>query len=154
MTNIQFADSGDTPFEKLIGHNAQILKQWNSLEETFFQNTGLDSNLLEQIRRTLAFGNGCEYCMVKGGKAEFSNSDLKIAIAISFAELFCKDHRSILKAHFDMLREFFSEKEISELCTFISFINASQKLGKIFNLTEKYQKNAVVKMDQLVLSKD
>jgi len=154
MTTIEFADHGSTPFEKLIGHNIHILKKWNSLEKTFFENTGLDSNLLEQVRRTLAFGNGCEYCMVKGGKAEISTSDLKISVAVGFAELFCKDHHSILKAHFDMLRDFFSEKEISELCTFISFITASQKLGKIFNLTEEYQKDAVVGMDQLALLKD
>ncbi|MDV7696208.1 carboxymuconolactone decarboxylase family protein [Chryseobacterium soli] len=154
MTTIEFANNGNTPFEKLIGHNVQILEKWNSLEENFFENTGLDSNLMEQVRRTLAFGNGCEYCMVKGGRPEFSDSDLKTSVAVSFAELFCKDHRSILKAHFDMFREFFSDKEISELCAFISFINASQKLGKIFNLTEEYQKNPVVRMEQLVLLKE
>ncbi|WP_223559318.1 carboxymuconolactone decarboxylase family protein [Chryseobacterium lathyri] len=154
MTTIEFSDNGNTPFEKLIGHNTEILYHWNRLEETFFKNTSLDSDLLEQIRRTLAFGNGCEYCMVKGGRPDFSQSDLKISVAVSFAELFSKDHRSILKSHFSMLREFFSEKEISELCTFISFISASQKLGKIFNLTEEYQQNAVVRMEQLILFKD
>jgi alkylhydroperoxidase family enzyme len=154
MTTIEFSDHGSTPFEKLIGHNQEILRHWNRLEETFFKNTSLDSDLLEQVRRTLAFGNGCEYCMVKGGRPDFKQSDLKISVAVSFAELFYKDHRSILKNHFSMLREFFSEKEISELCTFISFISASQKLGKIFNLTEEYQKNAVVEMEQLNLCKD
>ncbi|MDP9959943.1 carboxymuconolactone decarboxylase family protein [Chryseobacterium lathyri] len=154
MTTIEFSDHGNTPFEKLIGHNTEILNHWNRLEETFFKNTSLDAHLLEQVRRTLAFGNGCEYCMVKGGRPDFNQSDLKISVAVSFAELFSKDHRSILKNHFSMLREFFSEKEISELCTFISFISASQKLGKIFNLTEEYQKNAVVGMEQLNLFKD
>jgi len=154
MTTIEFSDHGSTPFEKLIGHNPEILHHWNRLEETFFKNTSLDPDLLEQVRRTLAFGNGCEYCMVKGGRPDFNQSDLKISVAVSFAELFYKDHRSILKNHFSMLREFFSEKEISEFCTFISFISASQKLGKIFNLTEEYQKNAVVEMEQLNLYKD
>ena len=149
MTTIEFSNHGNTPFEKLIGHNPEILAKWNNLEEVFFKNTTLDPNLLEQVRRTLAFGNGCEYCMVKGGKADFSQTELKISVAVSFAELFCKDHRSILKDHFSMLREYFSEKEISELCTFVSFISASQKLGKIFNLTEDYQPNAVIKMEHL-----
>ncbi|MGG5207689.1 carboxymuconolactone decarboxylase family protein [Chryseobacterium sp. MIQD13] len=151
MTTIEFSENGNSPFEKLIGHNPEILKNWGCLEETLFKSSGLDPDLLEQVRRTLAFGNGCEYCMVKSGKADFKASDLKISVAASFAELFCKDHRSILKEHFTMLREFFSEKEISELCTFISFINASQKLGKIFNLTEEYQENAVIKMEQLTI---
>jgi len=149
MTTIEFSSHGNTPFEKLIGHNPEILAKWNDLEGVFFKKTALDPNLLEQVRRTLAFGNGCEYCMVKGGKADFSQSELKISVAVSFAELFCKDHRSILRAHFSMLREFFSDKEISELCTFVSFISASQKLGKIFNLTEDYQPNAVIKMEHL-----
>lgn len=149
MTTIAFSGNGNSPFEKLIGHNPDILQNWNNLEESFLKKTSLDSYLLEQIRRTLAFGNGCEYCMVKGGRPDFSTSELKISIAASFAEIFCKDHRSIFKEHFNILREFFSDKEISELCTYISFINASQKLGKIFNLTEDYQLNAVVKMDEL-----
>jgi len=154
MTTIELSDNGNTPFEKLIGHNPEILANWNRLEETFFKSATLDPHLLEQVRRALAFGNGCEYCMVKNGRPDFSQSDLKISVAVSFAELFCTDHRSILKSHFSMLSEFFSEKEVSELCTFISFISASQKLGKIFNLTEEYQKNAVVGMEQLNLFKD
>lgn len=149
MTTIAFSDNGNSPFEKLIGHNLEILHHWNNLEETFFKKTSLDAYLLEQIRRTLAFGSGCEYCMVKGGKPDFTASELKISVAASFAEIFSKDHRSIFKEHFNILRDFFSDKEISELCTYISFINASQKLGKIFNLTEDYQLNAVVKLDEL-----
>jgi alkylhydroperoxidase family enzyme len=146
MTNINFSDNGDTPFEKLIGHNDKIRSAWNQLEEIFWNSTNLDKNLLEQVRRAMAFENGCEYCMVKAGKPEFDNSQLKIATAIGFAELFSKDHQSISQGHFKMLKEFFTEKEISELCTFISFINASQKLGNIFNLTENYQQNAVLKI--------
>lgn len=129
MTNINFSDNGDTPFEKLIGHNDKIRSAWNQLEEIFWNSTNLDKNLLEQVRRAMAFENGCEYCMVKAGKPEFDKSQLKISTAIGFAELFSKGHRSISQEHFKMLKEFFTEKEISELCTFISFINASQKLS-------------------------
>lgn len=149
MTRIKFSDNGESPFEKLIGHNAQILRNWNDLETTFWTTTSLDKNLLEQVRRAMAFENGCEYCMVKAGKPDFDQSQMVISIAIGFAELFCKGHQSISQSHFEMLKEFFSDAEISELCTFISFINASQKLGNIFNLTEDYQENAIVQVKDI-----
>lgn len=149
MTRIKCSENGTTAFEKLIGHNFEILKKWNELDETLWKNSSLDENLLEQIRRTMAFENGCEYCIVKGGKPDFNKSQLKISTASAFAELFCKDHRSISDAHFEMLREYFSDEEISELCVFIAFVNSSQKLGKTFNLTEDLQKNAVKKMSEL-----
>ncbi|WP_100073988.1 carboxymuconolactone decarboxylase family protein [Chryseobacterium camelliae] len=150
MTRIEFSDNGDTAFEKLLGYNEHILDQWNRLEETFWKNTSLDPALLEQVRRAMAFENGCEYCMVKGGKPDFDPARIKISIASGFAELFCKDHRAIGQAHFDTLKEYFSLREISELCTFIAFINASQKLGRTFNLTEDYQLHAVTNMDELM----
>lgn len=149
MARIKFSNNGNTPFEKLIGHNTDFLKKWNDLEETLWKKTLLDQDLLEQVRRTMAFGNGCEYCMVKGGKPDFDESQMKISTAASFAELFCIDHRSISDAHFEMLRKYFSDEEISELCVFISFINASQKLGKTLNLTEDLQAEAVVKLKDI-----
>ncbi|GGG59399.1 carboxymuconolactone decarboxylase family protein [Epilithonimonas arachidiradicis] len=149
MTRIKFSNNGNTPFEKLIGHNADFLKKWNDLEDTLWKKTLLDQDLLEQVRRTMAFGNGCEYCMVKGGKPDFAESQIKISTAASFAELFCIDHRSISDAHFEMLQEYFSDEEISELCVFITFINASQKLGKTLNLTEDLQAEAVVKLKDI-----
>lgn len=149
MTRIKCSENGTTAFEKLIGHNPEILEKWNELDETLWKKSSLEENLLEQIRRTMAFENGCEYCMVKGGKPDFDKSQLKISTATAFAELFCKDHHSISDAHFDLLKEYFSDEEISELCVFIAFINASQKLGKTFNLTEDLQKNAIIKMSEL-----
>ncbi|WP_312900500.1 carboxymuconolactone decarboxylase family protein [Chryseobacterium taichungense] len=149
MTRIKFSSNGNTPFERLIGYNVDFLKKWNDLEETLWKKTLLDPDLLEQVRRTMAFGNGCEYCMVKGGKPDFDESQMKISTAASFAELFCIDHRSISDAHFEMLREYFSDEEISELCVFITFINASQKLGKTMDLTEDLQAEAVVKLKDI-----
>jgi alkylhydroperoxidase family enzyme len=149
MTRIKYSENGTTAFEKLIGHNPEILKKWCELEEVLWKKTSLNENLLEQIRRTMAFENGCEYCMVKGGKPNFDKSQLDISIATAFAELFCKDHHSISEAHFTILKEYFSDEIISEICLFIAFINSSQKLGKIFNLTEDLQKNAVIKISEL-----
>lgn len=142
-TRIELSNTGTTPFEKLIGHNPIVLEKWNELEVSLFNSTSLDKDLLEQVRRTLAFGNGCEYCMVKGGKPQFDVTDQKIQTATAFAELFAIDHKSIQEAHFAFLKEQFSEAEIAELLTFITFITASQKFGKVMNLTEDLQLNKV-----------
>lgn len=143
MTTIPFSTNGNTAFEKLLGHNPAILTHWNLLEETLWTETGPDRNLLEQIRRAMAFENGCRYCMVKAGKPDFDASQLKISVAVSFAELFSKDQTSVLPAHFDLLREYFTDAEISGLCAFIAFVNASQRMGRIFNLSENHQTHAL-----------
>lgn len=148
-TSIQLSNNGTSPFEKLLGHNPAVLEKWNDLENTLFNHTSLDSDLLEQVRRTLALGNACEYCMVKGGKPAFDVNDTRISNATSFAELFAMDHTSIQPAHFSLLREVFTEKEISELCTFITFITASQKFGRIMNLTEDLQANSVTSLAEM-----
>lgn len=149
MTRIELSSNGNSPFEKLIGHNKIILEKWIELENALFQETELDLNILEQIRRTIAFENGCEYCMVKGGKPNYSKEDKKISSACAFAQLFAIDHKSINEKHFEVLREDFTEKQISELCSFVSFITACQKLGNIYNLTEDYQKNGVTTLKKL-----
>lgn len=140
-TRINLSRIGNTPFEKLIGHNPFVLQKWNELETVLFTETSLDSHLLEQVRRTLAVRNGCKYCMVKAGKAQFDPADQRIQAAAAFAELFALDHKSISNGHFYFLKEIFSEPEIAELVSFISFITASQKFGKVMNLTEDLQKN-------------
>lgn len=139
MTRITFSEQGDTPFQKLIGHNQKILTNWTNLENSIFGDSSLEPELLEQVRRTLAFGNHCEYCMVKAGGPNKIKKDQREETATAFAELFALDHRSINDAHFRILKEEFSEKEISELCSFIAFITASQKLGSILNLTGDFQ---------------
>ena len=104
---------------------------------------------MEQVRRTIAFENECEYCMVKGGKPNFDLTEKRISSATAFAQLFAIDHKSINDKHFELLREEFNELEISELCSFISFITACQKLGRIYNLTENYQQNKSITIAEL-----
>lgn len=148
MTRIDLSEYGNSPFEKLLGHNKDILDKWGELETIFFTKTKLSANLLEQVRRTLAFGNECEYCMVKGGKAVVDD-DKKVSVAVAFAQLFADNHKSITDEHFIILKEEFNEIEISELCSFISFITACQKLGRIYNLTEEFQRGSVTTMMEL-----
>ncbi len=107
------------------------------------------NELLEQVRRTIAFENECEYCMVKGGRADKNINDEKTILATGFAQIFVIDHKDISDKHFDLLKEQFTDKEISELCTFISFISSSQKLGRVYNLTEEYQENRVTSIEYL-----
>ena len=71
MPRIKLSEYGNSPFEKLIGHNDKILDKWNELEIILFQTTS------------------------------------------------------------------------------ISFISASQKLGRIYNLTEEYQENSVTTIADL-----
>ena len=149
MTRIELSDYGNSPFEKLIGHNKIVLDKWTDLEVALFSETKLDKNLLEQVRRTIAFENECEYCMVKAGKSNFDLTEKRISSATAFAQLFAINHKSINDTHFDILREKFDEQEISELCSFISFITACQKLGRIYNLTENYQQNKAVTIAEL-----
>ncbi len=148
-TRISLSENGSSPFEKLIGHNAEILTHWLELENAIFQSSSLSIQLLEQIRRALAFKNECEYCMVKGGRPDLSKDDRRGQLAIAFAEFFAMDHKSISDEHFNILKEVFSEKEISELCSFIAFITACQKLGSVYNLTEDLQLSKVTSMSQL-----
>lgn len=138
MTRIPLSDKGNTPFEKLIGHNEKILTNWIALEDSIFRDSSLEPDLLEQVRRTLAYGNHCEYCMAKAGGANKVKRNNREELATAFAELFALDHKSITNSHFDILKEEFNDKEVSELCSFLGFISASQKVGSILNLTADF----------------
>lgn len=143
MTRIPFSENGTTPFEQLIGHNEKILNNWKNLEVSIFEYSSLEPELLEQVRRTLAYGNHCEYCMAKAGGPDEIKKNKREELSTAFAALFVEDHKSINNVHFSILKEVFSDKEISELCSFISFITASQKLGSILNLTKDFYSEKV-----------
>lgn len=146
---IPLSNYGSTAFEKLLGHNPEILDKWVALEQVCFNNTTIEKDILEQVRRTLAFGNECEYCMVKAGRPEERISNARMETAVAFAEMFAVDHKSIIAGHFEMLSHYFLIKEIAELCSFIAFITACQQFGKIMNLTEEYQNNKTTSMEIL-----
>jgi len=133
MTRLNSSDTGNTPFEKLLGYNPEILNAWDNIEVILFTRSGLDATLLEEVRRTLAHENKCEYCMAKG-KPNDHKTDKRELFATAFATMFAIDHLSINDGHFAMLREVFTEKEISAFVAFISFISASQKFGAVMNL--------------------
>ena len=137
-TRILASEIGETPFQRLMGHNRTVLQGWSALEESFYQHTELGESLLEQVRRVLAQGNKCAYCMAKG-KPRQESLNKRESLATAFAELFLLDHLSIGNGHFEVLREAFTEKEILELCAFICFTTGAQRLGAILNLRPEEQ---------------
>ncbi|MGO0063361.1 carboxymuconolactone decarboxylase family protein [Brevibacillus fluminis] len=132
MARISFSANGATPFQRLLGHNEAILAGWNALGETF-SGGRLSAELKEQVRRTLAFGNGCEYCMAKGKPADL-HIDPRESLAVAFAGIVLEGHQRIDDAVFDVLREAFDEQEIAELLAYICFTTASQMFGALTRL--------------------
>ncbi|MFJ8235505.1 carboxymuconolactone decarboxylase family protein [Ureibacillus sp. NPDC094379] len=114
MARIVESYFGETPFQRLLGHNKDVMEGWSQLGDVLEKDGVLTSKLKEQVRRTLAQSNGCEYCRAKG-KPVPVQFDEKTSIA-------------------NVLREYFSTEEISELCAFISFTTASQYFGAMMKL--------------------
>ncbi|WP_137791811.1 carboxymuconolactone decarboxylase family protein [Bacillus sp. E(2018)] len=133
MTRIKEATLGDTPFQRLLGHNEGILMSWTELGDTLDADSRLSAVLKEQVRRTLAQENGCEYCRAKG-KPDPDTFDEKISVAVGFAEVFNKQKGNIPDSIFDVLSQHFTDEEISELCAYISFATASQYFGALMKL--------------------
>ncbi|KTR59990.1 alkylhydroperoxidase [Exiguobacterium indicum] len=133
MTKIPLSQIGETPFQKLLGHNTKILNSWTMLERDLVEEGILSSDLKEQVRRTLAQSNGCAYCKAKG-KPKKNIMDEKMILAIGFADLFLTVKGNIPDSIFSLMKETFTAQEISELCAFITFCTASQYFGAIMNL--------------------
>ncbi|MEA4846399.1 MAG: carboxymuconolactone decarboxylase family protein [Clostridiaceae bacterium] len=132
MARITFSQEGHTPFQQLLGHNKHIMEKWTSLEECFFNSNTFTPELKEEVRRILAFNNGCQYCMAKGKPSE-KITDSKILIAAEIANIISKN-QLIDNEYFNRLKNEFSENEVSELLAFICFITASQKFGALLDL--------------------
>lgn len=133
MSRLSYSSIGETPFQRLLGHNPGIQQNWIKLEQAFYDDGRLSSELKEQVRRTLAYGNGCKYCQAKG-KPDLNQADVKTSLAVAFAELFLNHRSAINQGTFDVLGKEFSEPEIAELCSFICFTTASQTFGSLMDL--------------------
>lgn len=140
MPKISFSTNGETPFQQLLGHNPPIMEAWNTLGTNLESDGCLSAQLKEQVRRTLAQQNGCEYCKAKG-KPDPSSYDEKTAIAVGLAEVFLKQRGKIQDSIFNIVKVTFTEKEISELCAFICFTTASQYFGSILSLEPQTKEN-------------
>ncbi|MFB6468151.1 carboxymuconolactone decarboxylase family protein [Cytobacillus sp. Hz8] len=134
MARINQSNFGKTPFQKLLGYNTKVMEAWSNLGEILEKDGLLSSKLKEQVRRSLAQSNGCEYCKAKG-KPEPNAFDEKTSVAVGFAEVFLKSPKGMVPDFaFEILNEYFSDNEVSELCAFISFTTAQQYFGAVMKL--------------------
>ncbi|MFK9092795.1 carboxymuconolactone decarboxylase family protein [Bacillus salipaludis] len=136
MTLISFHERGNTPFQQLLGYNELILKYWNKLGNEFEKDGQLSAKLKEEVRRALAQKNGCLYCKAKG-KPNPINYDEKTAICTGFAEAFLISKGQTSPNVTEVLKEYLTDAEISELIAFICFTTASQYFGALMQLAEQ-----------------
>jgi alkylhydroperoxidase family enzyme len=125
---------GNTNYERVMGHAPHVLGPWSALEEVFFSRSVLPQPLLEQVRRTLAQGHGCEYCQGKAGPPAGSQDELRASLAVAFAQAYAQDHREISAAQIEVLRKHFSDPELVELVAFVSFMWAGGTFGKVLGI--------------------
>ncbi|MGG0656612.1 carboxymuconolactone decarboxylase family protein [Rummeliibacillus pycnus] len=135
MAFIAYSSNGSTPFQKLLGHNEKVMDSWNNLGGELEKDGFLSAELKEQVRRTLAQGNGCVYCKAKG-KPDEKQYDEKIAVSVGFAQAFLTSKGQTSPTVVNVLKEYFSDEEISELIAFICFTTASQYFGALMQLEE------------------
>ncbi len=134
MARISFSDVEESAFGQLLGHNPEILKSWRQLESVVYSAGTLGPELKEQVRSALAFGNGCEYCQAFGTRPADFQPDPKISVALAFTDLFLRDHTQIDDNVFAVLKEEFTDAQISELVAFVCFVSAGQRLGATLKL--------------------
>ncbi|MED1488525.1 carboxymuconolactone decarboxylase family protein [Bacillus smithii] len=130
---ISFSKNGETPFQQLLGHNKEILEKWNALSNVLSEDSLLSADLKEQIRRSLAQQNKCEYCKAKG-KPDLSKLDESTSLAAAFSEVMLKTNGSPGNSTVQLLKTTFTEQQISELCAYICFAIASQWFGAALGL--------------------
>jgi alkylhydroperoxidase family enzyme len=134
MTMIKESAFGSTPFQKLLGHNLEVVGAWSNLGEVLEKDGLLKSALKEQVRRTLAQRNGCEYCKAKG-KPDPLLFDEKTSVAVGFVEVYLAHEKGNIPDYaYQILKDYFSEEEISELFAFVTFTTAQQYFGAIMKV--------------------
>jgi hypothetical protein len=134
MTIIKEAVLGATPFQKLLGHNQEVMETWAALGDVLEKDGYLKSGLKEQVRRALAQKNGCEYCKAKG-KPDPNVFDEKTSVAIGFVEVFLSHEKGKVPDYaYQVLKEYFLDEEISELFAFMTFTTAQQFFGAMMKL--------------------
>ena len=133
MTLIQLYDKGLTPFQQLLGYNMGIQLHWQQLGEVLEKDGHLSASLKEEVRKTLAQKNGCQYCQAKG-KPDPQNYDENTAVCTGFAEAFLAAKGHTAPNVTAVLKDYLTEAEISELLAFICFTTAQQYFGALMQL--------------------
>jgi alkylhydroperoxidase family enzyme len=120
MAYIEYSKNGDSPLQKLLGHNQEVLKKWDLLLDTFYKFSSFDPNLQEEVRRAIAYQVGCAQCMSFGCPSQMIK-DPKTKAAVDFARKMAQTQLPISKEDIEGLKKYFSDRKIAELCAFIAF---------------------------------
>jgi alkylhydroperoxidase family enzyme len=128
MAYIEYSANGDSPLQKLLGHNQEVLKKWDLLLETFYKFSSFDPELQEEVRRAIAYQIGCAQCMSHGCPSQMIK-DPKTKAAVDFARKMTQTQLPIAKEDVDKLKIFFKDNEIAELCAFIAFGTGYARFG-------------------------
>ncbi len=133
MAFIEYSEIGDTPLQKLLGHNVEVLKNWDRLLESFYKYSSFDPELQEEVRRVIAYQIGCAQCMSHGCPTPLI-TDIKTKAAVDFAKKMAQTQLPVTKQDVDQLKEYFSDHEIAELCAFIAFGTGYARFGASLNV--------------------
>lgn len=133
MAYISYSENGNNPLTQLLGHNPELLKNWMALLDSFYSSCDLDRALQEEVRRAIAYQIGCSYCMSHGCPSPLIE-DIRTQVAVSFAKKVIQTQMRITERDIELLKEHFSEKQVSELCAFICYGLGLARFGAILNV--------------------
>ncbi|PCI94535.1 alkylhydroperoxidase [Candidatus Aerophobetes bacterium] len=128
MAYIEYSANGDSPLQRLLGHNPEVLKKWDLLLDAFYKFSSFDPELQEEVRRTIAYQVGCAQCMSHGCPSQMIN-DPKTKAAVDFARKMTQTQLPTAKEDVDQLKIYFKDNEIAELCAFIAFGTGYARFG-------------------------
>lgn len=61
MARVSYSQLGSTPFRRMVGHNPELLEAFQQIDKAITQQLSLPTELREEVRRHLAYENGCRY---------------------------------------------------------------------------------------------
>lgn len=61
MARVSYSQLGSTPFRRMVGHNPELLEVFQQLDKVITRQLSLPAELREEVRRHLAYENGCRY---------------------------------------------------------------------------------------------
>ena len=61
MARVYYSPLGSTPFRRMVGHNPELLEAFQKIDKAITSELSLPAELREEVRRHLAYENGCRY---------------------------------------------------------------------------------------------
>lgn len=118
---------------KMLGRRPEVLGGFLELDAAFRHTGLLDAALLEDVRRTTAADEGCEYCASLGEPRPAG--DERTRAALGFAHAMVNGADTADDDLVDALRPHFSEEEIVELVAWTCIVCiGGQKFGAALGL--------------------